>query len=166
MGLSRLKESCTLSWRLRQESFSLEEVLLTSFTHLSNLDTPVEQPLRPNAIPVVPDIVQQAAVRHQLSNQLDWWCQADSQQAAHMRVIHTRHHIRFLHRQQCYWETSTGKSELQMQLWSIFNFSASFNQLKIKIQLFLNHLNVRRYLVERLKIQDTKYLTVTNNVFV
>lgn len=71
MGLSRLKESCTLSWRLRQESFSLEEVLLTSFTHLSNLDTSVEQPLRPNAIPVVPDIVQQAAVRHQLSNQLD-----------------------------------------------------------------------------------------------
>lgn len=65
--------------------------------HLGDLDAPVEQPLSPDAVAVVPHVVQQAAVGHQLSDQLDARGQADAQQTAHVRVIHARHHVRLLH---------------------------------------------------------------------
>ena len=42
------------------------------------------------------DIVQKAAIGHQLCDELDGGGQADAQEAAHMRVVHTGHHIGFL----------------------------------------------------------------------
>lgn len=66
-------------------------------SYLGDLNTPVQQPLSPNVVPVVSNVVQQAAVLHQLSHELDRRRQADPQQTTHMRVIHARHHIRLLH---------------------------------------------------------------------
>lgn len=42
-----------------------------SHAHLSDLDTPVQQPLGPDVVFVVSYVVQQASIRHQLSHQLD-----------------------------------------------------------------------------------------------
>ncbi len=104
IGLSRLTVSCRPSWCLRHRSTEIiyNQTLwenLFIWAHLGDLDTPVQHPLSSNVVPVVSDVVQQAAVLHQLSHQLDWRCQADPQQTTHMRVIHTRHHIRLLHTQ-------------------------------------------------------------------
>lgn len=40
------------------------------FMYLGNLDTPVEEELGADAVLVLPDVVEEAAVRHQLSDQL------------------------------------------------------------------------------------------------
>lgn len=65
-------------------------------TNLGDLDTPVEEELGANAVLVLPNVVQQAAVGHQLGDQLHCGRQADPQQAAHVGAGHARHHVRFL----------------------------------------------------------------------
>lgn len=64
--------------------------------YLGNLDTPVEEDLRTNAVYVFPDIVQQAAVRHQLSDQLHGRGQTNPEETTHIRAGDRRHHIRLL----------------------------------------------------------------------
>lgn len=65
-------------------------------TNLGDLDTPVEEELGADAVLVLPDVVQQAAVGHQLGDQLHGGGQADPQQATHVGAGHARHHVRFL----------------------------------------------------------------------
>lgn len=65
--------------------------------YLCNLHTPVEQVLGANVVLVLTDIVQEAAERHELRDELDCGGQADAQKATHVRVVHTGHHIGFLH---------------------------------------------------------------------
>lgn len=42
------------------------------------------------------DIVQEAAEGHELCDELDRGGQADAQQTAHVRIVHTGHYIGFL----------------------------------------------------------------------
>ena len=42
------------------------------------------------------DIIQQAAEGHELRDELHRGRQADAQEAAHVRVVHTGHHVGFL----------------------------------------------------------------------
>lgn len=72
------------------------EHLDTRAAHLSDLHAPVEEVLGPDAVLVLSDVIEQAAVRHELSDQLHRGGQTDSQQAAHVRTDHTRHHVRLL----------------------------------------------------------------------
>lgn len=44
------------------------------------------------------DVVKEAAIRHELGDELHSGSEADSQQAAHMRIVNTSHHIGFLRR--------------------------------------------------------------------
>ena len=64
--------------------------------YLCNLDTPVEEELGADAVLVLPDIVEEAAVRHQLSNQLHCGGQTNPQQTTHIGAGHPRHHIGLL----------------------------------------------------------------------
>lgn len=75
-------------------------------TDLGDLHTPVEEVLRSDVVLVLPDVIQQAAVRHELSDQLHRGGQADSQQAAHIWTDHTCHHIRFLHTRWYYYSAN------------------------------------------------------------
>lgn len=63
------------------------------FTNLGDLDTPVEEELGADAVLVLPDVVEEAAVRHQLSDQLHRGGQTDPQQTTHIGAGHTCHHI-------------------------------------------------------------------------
>lgn len=65
-------------------------------SYLCNLHTPVEQVLGADIVLVLFHIVQQAAVRHQLGDELHCGGQADAEQATHMGVLHTGHHISLL----------------------------------------------------------------------
>ena len=65
-------------------------------SHLGDLDAPVEETLGADVLVVLPDVVQQAAVGHQLGDQLHRGGQADPQQTTHVRVVHTGHHIGLL----------------------------------------------------------------------
>lgn len=67
-----------------------------SSAHLCDLHTPVEQVLGADVVLVLSDIVQEAAIGHQLCDELDGGGQADAQEAADMGVVHTGHHIGFL----------------------------------------------------------------------
>lgn len=66
-------------------------------TYLRNLHTPVEQVLGANVVLVLADIVQEAAEGHELCDELDRGRQADAQEAAHVGIVHTGHHVSFLH---------------------------------------------------------------------
>ena len=48
-------------------------------TYLSYLDAPVKQQLRSDVVLVFMDVIQQAAVRHELRDQLDGWAQTHTQ---------------------------------------------------------------------------------------
>lgn len=89
-------------WNIRNTEFQTEWTLMwqvrqRSWTHLCNLDTPVQEPLSSDLISVETDIIKEATKGHQRGNQLDRWCQTDSQQTTHMRMINAGHDIRFLH---------------------------------------------------------------------
>lgn len=64
--------------------------------YLSDLNTPVEQGLRADVVLVRPDVVEQAAVGHELGHQLHVGGQADAQQAAYVGVFHAGHHVGLL----------------------------------------------------------------------
>lgn len=68
----------------------------SGFLYLGDLDTPVEEELRTNAILVLADVVEEAAVRHQLSDQLHCWGETNPQETTHIRAGNPRHHIRLL----------------------------------------------------------------------
>lgn len=65
-------------------------------TYLCNLHTPVEQVLGADVVLVLADIVQEAAKGHELRDELHRGRQADAQEAAHVGIVHTGHHIGFL----------------------------------------------------------------------
>lgn len=65
-------------------------------SYLGYLHTPVEQVLGANIVLVLFDIIQQAAVRHELRYELHRGGEADAQQTTHVGVLHTGHHISFL----------------------------------------------------------------------
>lgn len=69
-------------------------------THLCDLHTPVEKVLGADVVLVLSDVIKEATVRHQLCDELDSGSEADSQQAAHMRIVNTSHHISFLRRKE------------------------------------------------------------------
>lgn len=69
---------------------------IMSLSYLGNLHTPVEQVLGADVVFVLLDIVQQAAVGHELSDELHRGGQADAEQPAHMRMVHACHHISLL----------------------------------------------------------------------
>lgn len=80
-------------------------------THLCNLHTPVEKVLGADVVLVLSDVVKEAAVRHQLCDELNSRGEADSQQAAHMRIVNTSHHVSFLRRKgkkKATWNTPFG----------------------------------------------------------
>lgn len=87
IGNTEFQTEWTLMWQVRRRSW----------THLCNLDTPVQEPLSSDLISVETDIIKEATKGHQWGNQLDRWCQTDSQQTTHMRMINAGHDIRFLH---------------------------------------------------------------------
>lgn len=60
-------------------------------THLGDLDTPVEQQLRPDVVLVLVHVVEQAAVGHELGDQLDGGAQAHAQQTHQVGVLHAGH---------------------------------------------------------------------------
>ncbi len=60
-------------------------------TYLGNLDTPVEQQLRSNVVLVLVHVVEEAAVGHELGDQLDGGAQADAQQTHQVGVLHAGH---------------------------------------------------------------------------
>lgn len=60
-------------------------------TYLSDLDTPVEQQLRSNVVFVLVHIVEQAAMGHELGDQLDGGAQADTQKTHQVGVLHAGH---------------------------------------------------------------------------
>ena len=64
--------------------------------YLGYLHTPVEQVLRADVVLVLLDVVQQAAVGHELSDQLHRGGQADPQETTHVRAGDPRHHISLL----------------------------------------------------------------------
>lgn len=68
--------------------------------YLCNLHTPVEKILGPNVVLVLSDVIKEAAVRHQLCDELNCRSETDSQQAAHMRIVNTSHHVSFLRRRE------------------------------------------------------------------
>lgn len=61
-------------------------------THLGDLDTPVEQQLWADVVLVLVHVVEQAAVGHELGDQLDGGTQADSQQTHQVGVFHAGHY--------------------------------------------------------------------------
>lgn len=68
-------------------------------TYLCYLDTPVQQELGANIVLVFMDIIQEAAMRHQLSDQLNGGAQADTQESHQVWVVHAGHDESFLQRQ-------------------------------------------------------------------
>lgn len=65
-------------------------------SHLGDLHTPVEQVLGADVVLVLFDIVQEAAVGHELGDELHGGSQADAEQTTHMRMVHACHHISLL----------------------------------------------------------------------
>ena len=65
-------------------------------SYLCDLHTPVEQVLGADVVLVLADVVQQAAEGHELCDELHGGGQADAQEAAHMGVVHTGHHVGLL----------------------------------------------------------------------
>lgn len=63
----------------------------TAVTYLGNLDTPVEQQLRSDVVLVLVHVVEEAAVGHELGDQLDGGAQADAQQTHQVGVLHAGH---------------------------------------------------------------------------
>lgn len=59
--------------------------------YLCNLDTPVEQQLRSNVVLVLMHIVEEAAVGHELGDQLDGGAQADTEETHQVGVLHAGH---------------------------------------------------------------------------
>lgn len=59
--------------------------------YLCNLDTPVEQQLRSNVVLVLVHIVEEAAVGHELGDQLDGGAQADTEETHQVGVLHAGH---------------------------------------------------------------------------
>lgn len=70
-----------------------DDVLLT---YLGDLDTPVEEELGADVVLVLPDVVEEAAVGHQLSDQLHRGGQTDSQKTTHVRAGDPCHHVSLL----------------------------------------------------------------------
>lgn len=64
---------------------------LIAVAYLGDLDTPVEQQLRPDVVLVLVHVVEQAAVGHELGDQLDGRAQADAEQAHQVGVFHAGH---------------------------------------------------------------------------
>lgn len=64
---------------------------LITVTYLRNLDTPVEQQLRANVVLVLVHVVQEAAVGHELGDQLDGGAQADAEETHQVGVLHAGH---------------------------------------------------------------------------
>lgn len=67
-----------------------------ALSYLGDLHTPVEQVLGADVVLVLPHVVQQAAVGHQLRHQLHRGGQADAQQSRHVGAAHPCHHIGLL----------------------------------------------------------------------
>lgn len=65
-------------------------------SHLGDLHTPVEQVLGADIVLVLFDIVQEAAVGHELGDELHGGSQADAEQTTHMRMVDACHHISLL----------------------------------------------------------------------
>lgn len=65
-------------------------------SYLGNLHTPVEQVLGADVVLVLPHVVQEAAIGHQLRHQLHRGGQADAQQPGHVGAAHPCHHIGLL----------------------------------------------------------------------
>lgn len=65
-------------------------------TYFCDLDTPIEQVLGTDIVLMLTDVVQEAAIGHELCDELNGGGQADAQQAAHMGVVHTGHDIGLL----------------------------------------------------------------------
>lgn len=59
--------------------------------YLCDLDTPIEQQLRPDVVLVLMHVVQEAAVGHELGDQLDGRAQADTQETNQVGVLHAGH---------------------------------------------------------------------------
>lgn len=70
---------------------------LTFDQYLGNLHTPVEEVLGADVILVLFDVVEQAAVGHELGNQLHRGGQANSQKTANMGIVNTGHNIGLLY---------------------------------------------------------------------
>lgn len=85
----------TIFWICKVEK-NKKKNLVFLHTNLGDLDTPVEEELGADAVLVLPDVVEEAAVRHQLSDQLHCGRQADPQQATHIGAGHACHHVRLL----------------------------------------------------------------------
>lgn len=64
---------------------------LTVVTYLGDLDTPVEQQLRADVVFVLVHVVEEAAVWHELGDQLDGRAQAHAQQTNQVGVLHAGH---------------------------------------------------------------------------
>lgn len=64
---------------------------LIAVTYLGDLDTPVEQQLRSDVVLVLVHVVEEAAVGHELGDQLDGGAQADAQQTHQVGVLHAGH---------------------------------------------------------------------------
>lgn len=67
-----------------------------ALSYLGDLHTPVEQVLGADVVLVLPHVVQQAPVGHQLCHQLHRGGQADAQQPGHVGAAHPCHHIGLL----------------------------------------------------------------------
>jgi len=59
--------------------------------YLSDLDTPVEQQLRSDVVLVLVHVVEEAAVGHELRDQLDGGAQAHAEQTHQVGVLHAGH---------------------------------------------------------------------------
>ena len=95
-------------------------------TDLSNLDTPVEEQLGTDVVLVLPDIFKEAAIRHQLGDQLHGGSQADPQQAAHVGAGHSCHDIGLL------WE-DRGSSKSRKCFSEAQRFQIYFKTTTIKV---------------------------------
>lgn len=60
-------------------------------SYLGDLDTPVEHQLRADVVLVFVDVVEEAAVGHELGDQLDGGAQADPQETDQVGVFHASH---------------------------------------------------------------------------
>lgn len=77
----------------------LQAVVLVN-TYLGDLDTPIEEVLGADMILVLPDIFKEAAVWHQLSDQLYCGGQTNPQETTHIRASDSCHHIGLLRNRQ------------------------------------------------------------------
>lgn len=89
-------------------------------SYLGYLHAPVEQVLGADVVLVLPDVVQQAAVGHQLGDELHGGGEADAEQAAHVGVIDAGHHVSLLR----------GRRHVEREMRKTFSIDPGKGQLK------------------------------------